>query len=413
MNEKLSMNTYTQLTTNIKTLICNLMVQNIKLSLKITEKAKEEREKIPFQINVIKSAARGRLKETAHSRILVDLLRNEKIRESFIHYFFRQFNLSTCGKYSIPAPDTNRIDVTIEKKGEFYIIIENKVNEAEEQRGQIYRYYQTAKNEGYNNTNIYVLYLNARTSDLPSSFSLTKEGTGEDSVKPLLGDHLICCSYKYDIIKWLKTLVENNNLESEPYLQSALNQYIDYLEIYFEISHKYDAMNKEIEQLLINELKLDTLENNIEKVDAINNTLGNISFLKDKLETLEKKYIDDIWLEWEKDYTNKYNKIKINNKGKNLGFYFQWNNIKMRCCITKEEKLFWGIRQCDKKANKDTIEYFKSLIEETNLTLGKGSENIWPIWNYTSYRNGLQRLETLTKVIIEQSKIDPNLIISE
>lgn len=404
MNESGLITTYTQLSTSTKMLVCKLINQTIELSLKVARKRREEKGKIPYQINVITSAARGRLKETAHSRILVDLLRHEKIRDSFIHKFL---NLSATSKDKIPVPDTNRIDITI-KNNDFYLIIENKVNGAEEQPGQIYRYYQIAKSEGYNDSQIYVLYLNAETNKSPSDYSLSEEGKKKNSVETILGDRLICRTYKNDIIKWLKKL-KNNELKPETYLESALIQYIDYLETYFETSDKYSVMKKEIELLLINELKLNSFEKESEKIEAINNELDNIRILKERLESLRNNYINTIWEKWEEEYRTKYNMLKIISKNNYLGFNFSWNNVKMECCITIDGGLIWGIKLCDKVADKSVMKYLRLLIEHTDLKLGKGAENIWPVWNYTSYENGLTRLKTITNAIIEQSKIDSNL----
>lgn len=404
------------LTENIITLVCNEIKRCIKLSLQVSNTVEQERRKIPYHINVISAAAKGNLKETAHSRILVDLLRKDRIREAFIKYFFPDLYLAAFGEngneYKIPNPDTNRIDATI-KNGKIYIIIENKVNGAIEQPGQIFRYVQIAKSNGYKKGNIYVLYLNARSHNKPSNISLTKDGLGKESILDFLGhDHLICRSYKEDIITWLKELYNNKEfLKTEPFIESAIIQYTDYLENMFELSNKYDNMNNQIELMLRQELKLDEIQSLTERIDKINEEIENVTFLKERLNILHEKYAKQIWEQWGENYRYKYkDSLKISINSQNIGFEFTYKGKEMRGCLQKEyDNIFWGIEQIDKNASNNTIEYFEKLIESTILQKKKGYENQWPIRNYTSYKNGLKRLVTLTDTIIEKSKTDNNL----
>ena len=79
-----------------------------------------------------------KLKETAHSRILYSLLTGSDIlKVHFLHYFLDKD--VTAKDITIPYPDKNRIDLTIKGK-DFYLIIENKVNGAPEQKKQVNRY---------------------------------------------------------------------------------------------------------------------------------------------------------------------------------------------------------------------------------------------------------------------------------
>lgn len=59
----------------------------IKVIKGLSNKKEEELKKLPYHLNVISSAARGKLKETAHSMILSDLLNFPDIQKSFLNYF--------------------------------------------------------------------------------------------------------------------------------------------------------------------------------------------------------------------------------------------------------------------------------------------------------------------------------------
>ena len=264
---------------------------------KVSKLAKEEKETLPLFIKVISAAARGRLKETARSMILANLLQDDKLRASFIKEFIGMD--TSTNKSFVSLPDKDRIDLFIKGKG-FFIIIENKVNNAQEQQGQIYRYVQTAMNKyNYKSDEIYVLYLNSTDDEPPTTYSLNEDGDPEkDSALADIGSHLICKSYKQDVLKWLQKLNTNNVLEKEPYLHSALIQYIDYLEDYFEMSKKYNTMNHKIEELLKSELKLNssTSENDLIKdCNIIDSKLNEFSELEIHLKSVKGKISILLW----------------------------------------------------------------------------------------------------------------------
>lgn len=121
--------------------------------------------------------------------------------------------------------ETDRVDVAL--KGEdIFIIIENKVNSAEEQRNQVYRYvHEIAIDKyGYSLSQIYVIYLNPTNHNPPSEYSLCDENNENNVFEELGEEHYTVQSYKYDITDWLRCLSVTN----EPHIDSALDQYIDF-----------------------------------------------------------------------------------------------------------------------------------------------------------------------------------------
>lgn len=115
---------------------------------------------LPYRMNVIHSAARGQLKEIAHSMILADLLNIEFIQIDFLNTFLPGCDVVNSGdiKYKVER-ENNYVDICLEKNTTT-IIIENKVNGASEQSGQIYRYVSNALDNGAKD--VFVLYLKSQ-----------------------------------------------------------------------------------------------------------------------------------------------------------------------------------------------------------------------------------------------------------
>ena len=143
----------------------------------------ENTEMLPVSINPLVDAHfNQRLRETAHSRILYSLLTGSNVVKKHFIKFFLDKDVS-ANDITIPYPDKNRIDLTIKGKNSF-LIIENKVNGAQEQKKQVDRYVDIAS-KIYPSKEIYVLYLNQDGYTYPSEYSLSSK------VKMKLGKNFI------------------------------------------------------------------------------------------------------------------------------------------------------------------------------------------------------------------------------
>ena len=218
-----------------------VLANYIKVSDIVKAVKAEELSRIPLHINVISISAVGRLKETAHSAILQHLLLNQTILTSFLKNIVGIDNLNVRARNVRPA-EQDRIDVSIYDDS-LCLIIENKINNAQEQPGQIFRYVKSAISKGYAPKQIKVLYLNSNHHYPPTDYSLTEEGKGENRIPD--GIELIVRDYYGDIYRWIKGLPEIIP-KSESYLQSALCQYQDYLEEHFYITYKFNQMKERI-----------------------------------------------------------------------------------------------------------------------------------------------------------------------
>ena len=220
----------------------------------------------PFHLNVIEAACHGRFKETGHSLVLADMLRHPAIQNSFMEKFLGP---SLSHDYLEVTAETDRVDVAL-KGNDIFVIVENKVNAAEEQNCQVYRYvHEIAIDKyGYELSQIYVLYLNPTNNNLPSEYSLCDENNENNVFKELGEDHYKVLSYKYDVTDWLSSI--SVKVKDEPHIVSALDQYIDFLANKFHTTLLDTAMNNEIKDFLLKELKVDnsTLEKQLSVLDS-------------------------------------------------------------------------------------------------------------------------------------------------
>ena len=223
---------------------------------------KKHEERRPFHLNVIEAVCHGAFRETGHSLVLADMLKHPDIRSSFLERFL---NL----KYDAleVTAERDRVDVALKGNG-IFVIIENKVNAADERESQVYRYVHEIGIDkyGYKLSEIYVIYLNPETRDYPSEYSLCDENKENNVFEALGEEHYKVLSYKHDIIDWLRGI----SIPNEPHIESALDQYLDFLENKFHTTLLDTEMNKDIREFLLKELQIESkpLEGQISDLDS-------------------------------------------------------------------------------------------------------------------------------------------------
>ena len=106
--------------------------------------------------------------ETTTSQIITSILNYQVNHEfvlcrMFINYFLlpKGFNMQWFSSPCITA-ETDRIDICIQEKGKYAIIIENKLKGARFQRNQIARYIGKMRREGFKDEQIFVIILPSR-----------------------------------------------------------------------------------------------------------------------------------------------------------------------------------------------------------------------------------------------------------
>lgn len=353
----------------------------------------------PVSINPLVDAHfNQRLKETAHSRILYSLLTgSDFVKNHFLHYFLD--NGVSLANITIPYPDKNRIDLTI-KGDDFYLIIENKVNGAQEQEKQIDRYVKIAE-ETYPKEQIYVLYLNKEKHNIPSKLSLSHE------TKVDLGDNFICKDYKHDILKWLYCVNDEIIFDTEPQLKSAIMVYIGYLEEYFQTSKQQEIMNNKLDNLIIEQLQLEN-KTTSDKLKVIEDELTNLNKLKERLEEIQElyqnEYNEENFKTWYKESAEQIddNIALTRESPTEFGFDFEFRKSRFRCELSVDAGgYYWGICHISGRTNKHDIGNLRNIVLNSRLGFHnyEGNAEEWVVSDYASENDIVERFVALTSII--------------
>ena len=310
---------------------------------KISSLYKEELLALPFSVDLLSEALRSEnLKETAHCRILHRILQNKDMLNSFIQYFMPDLDYA-IDSIMVPYPDKHRIDLTI-KGDTFFLIIENKINGACEQRNQIDRYVRIAQ-QTYPNEQIYVLYLGGATNIFPSESSMSP------NIRQLINDRIICKNYKDDIIGWIAHVYKQIEFNEQPFLKSTLLLYKTYLENKYNLNNQDKTMNNKLDKALVEMLGLKDITLD-EKVNIIQDQIYNIDKIRERLSYLLQDYKEHRNIQDIKDWYDKCTTILSNNPiltmedNMEFGFNFMYRNTDFRCCVSFDdnENPYWGIK---------------------------------------------------------------------
>lgn len=212
------------------------------------------------------------LNENNHSYFLHNLLKiNSKILNSFIELL--GINDIKFDKKVTITPLKKYIDVYI-RDNKHAIIIENKIYNACDQENQLFRYKETAIEDGISEHNIIVVYL---TSDGEKKISnIEQEKLAELQLKKI--------NYKDDILPWLHKI----NVE----FKLKIDDYINYLENFIYSS------NTESYCSLYNKLNTD------------NEIINCVKLYKQLDDDITRKFID--WLLNEKIFNQLQNNFGFN-----------------------------------------------------------------------------------------------------
>lgn len=377
----------------------NYYKNGIRLSERVHQIIKTHLDKLPFHLNVIEAACRGRFKETGHSLVLANLLEHPVIQSSFIKNF-----LNIQHEYMHVTAEKNRIDVALKGK-DIFVIIENKVNDAEEMENQIYRYVNEIgiKKYGFTLPQIYVIYLNSTTRTLPSPYSLCDKNKENNVFEALEKEHFKVLSYKYDITDWLRKL----SIENEPHIASALDQYIDFLVNKFYTSPIYQNMNKEIKDFILKELHIEGLTLQ-EQITALKNEHEKVTTLLDSIEDLRielrKEESNRLMREWqseiEKEISLSQDEHSFGIQLKNQVWLGVWDGYD-----AKNNLPYWGfqLENYKKIEMPDLLESIKKIIEKSNIEHYHTDEKDFIAWCTTN--EGVSRFLSLYEAAKESEML--------
>ncbi|MCL3854237.1 MULTISPECIES: PD-(D/E)XK nuclease family protein [Bacteroidales] len=368
----------------------------------IIAKHKETR---PFQLNVIEAACHGSFKETGHSLVLANMLKHPYIQMSFLETF-----LSISPGHLKVTAEKDRVDVALKGK-DIFVIVENKVNGAEEKKNQVYRYVHKIGMEkyGYKMNQIFVVYLNPTSHTIPTDESLCDENKENNVFEDIGDDHYTVLSYKYDITEWLRKIT----IDNEPHVSSALDQYIDFLEQKFHTSPLDKNMNNEIKNLIIKELhiedksfeeQMNALENQRTKAEELMNAIATVR------DEIKMKHSHETILEWQKQLELLLG-VKFNNDKHSFGIKLindVWLGI-WDGSDSEKKAPYWGFQYASYRVNSmsDLDKDFEKILKNAEIDLTKiHKEKGWIAWCHT--QNGIERFSALYRAVKDAGFLDSN-----
>lgn len=384
------------------------------LASEIASLISRTKQKSPYHINLIDLI---RANENAHSRILGAFLRAQssgsyEILKSFVRTF-----LGAKFTEEIVEPiffnEKHRIDLLIAEPGKYAFIFENKIHNAVLQKNQLARYIEAMKNDGFSESQIYVIYLPPNEYNEPNACCWkSPEGCCEHcdgktippecqhlhSYEKAFAERFVYLTFRNDILPWLKDDVLPNCKVRDTYLQSALMQYIDYLEGLFDLRMTNHILNMEIKEYIKQTLNLsDNPEQSYtplkNKIEDVNKVLNQLNILKDEIETA-------CWQKWRDQLRQRYPECRlIDDSGAKrypkVGVVLSIKGKEYAILIEKEANtIYYGIGRhyCSENIESEIKDIIRPILED----IGGFQENEWWYgWKYTSFENGYDRLCTL------------------
>lgn len=269
----------------------------LQFASRFSETKEKERQKLPFHLNLIDQL---HINENAHSRVLMHLLsyRDEEgkypILSSLIRYIKDNLCMNEFGRINIKSPiftqEKARIDLWVRDEN-YAIIFENKIYNAIDQEEQLSRYIEITKNYHHDENNIFVVYL----SQYPKEPEQQSWGKYRDSFK----SRYINLCYCNHILNWLKDTVLPSIRYKELYLQTAIIQYIDYLEGLFTLRNIDKPMNMELDKLIEKELTQN--KNEKESIKILQERIDSFNAIISQMHHLLNKYRERIFDGWRKE----------------------------------------------------------------------------------------------------------------
>lgn len=357
-----------------------------------------ERQKLPYWVNLVDVIGAN---ENAHTKILQMLLSYKSenkypIFDSFTRHFTpnrKEFN--SMGVYLFKLNHTFTIcegkeerrrysDIYIyplDHKSGVSIIIENKINFAEDRIGQVEDYikgmYDDRNDNNPNNSpnnNCYAFYLISEISSCKRDDG-EHDKKGRQKVKDnILGryiadDHYILLTYNEDILPWLKEVLRSTQYK-EKYLIQNIELYVSYLENRFNMREN------------INKIQLNILHN-MEEINTLN--LHEIIELRKALEAISKKQKIELLNCFENLIRKNLSDQICADKGNNeyyKGFYVYINNdvpLSLYCelnLIEDKPDFSIGIAEDDRIERVDLTENLKKEVKNKSERLSMGFSEI-------------------------------------
>lgn len=353
--------------------------------------------KEPYHINLLEEVHLhdsndeivSRVKENAHSRILRALLSYKYkgdyvILKSLID-FINSNNKNKSSEWinikvsspERPQNEIGRIDLLITEPKQYALIIENKINNAVDQNKQIARYINFVKQMGYRENQIFILYLSSQGEN--PSHQTWVYGTSNESYFNKFKNRFINFSFRNWVLPWLKDSVLPlvNNLTEEKLIQSAVIQYINYL----ETKYKMTDIDKHIKRIIENQLGLNQVSSAREKLDIVRKEMDATNAVSNYLDSLKTELLineygskyPNLTLVEVKDYNN------ITAQDIDIAFAFKYKEKQYAAVIyryDRGQRLYCGVFGWRKNSD------FSDLEQKFNWLTIRKDRLFTPLKNY-------------------------------
>lgn len=366
-----------------------------------------EKIRLPYHINLIDEL---HINENGHSRILFRLLSfvNEKgeyeILQSLLDYIICHHFREDCdfSKITIKSPiitqEEERIDLWVRDSG-YALIFENKIYNAADQDAQLFRYIEKTNKQSYKNQNIYIIYLSSDGKE-PD-----QQSWGECQNEFI--NRYVNLSFKNDILPWLKESVLPSVRFKDCFLQSAIQQYIDYLEGLFLLRNIQKSMNMNLEKTIMNHLDLESNNNELECLDALTNLTNAIETIQKTTDSIARDYISKILKKTKEELlkNNIVNDVSEKNKNCYVALSLPYENKMITVVVAQDSVQLYCQVQYD----------YNSVAEEEwkdfqNTSLGKylysnllKEHNHTGVWTYfghpSEYKNHIEVIKCFKNTV--------------
>ena len=364
----------------------------------LTKLLGEKLNKLPYKFNLLEEVWAD---ENAHSRILVNLLRDKTTLHSFISFLKRRYDR----RFDFDEESMVSPQITSEK---YAIIIENKIHGAKEQSKQLSRYIEKCKCLGYSLSKIFIIYI-TRTQ-----YEYASEQTWGD-FKKSFSKRYVDISYKEDIIDWLDEYYQEIPRKEED-LASGIYQYKAYL-IQLTNNYKYKKMDPNIKNLITSSLQLED-KNGEEQLLALKANKSAIDNLSGYIDALMIEAYKKIFEEWSIKLGVEFNTLELLHHSNDdnylkTGIILPYSE-KYKIAVLIEQNLQnkniyigFGRHYVSEQLIPEVKKYCESLLEERELEGWKTDDNIWwYCWKYTTIELGYADLVALIELV--QDKMNTN-----
>ncbi|MCD1280413.1 hypothetical protein DVY93_11755 [Psychrobacter sp. CCUG 69069] len=343
-------------------MLSNSFKQNILVLQKKEQEFQQQHDKSKLDFNIFTILRKTGEEVGLHSRFLAELLNKDASHK--IEYFQQLFietvlnnaiatqewnreKLSSkddynCEiEYSFRNPDHGRADIILKNKKNV-IVVENKIY-AFDQKGQLAKYYKACQELGYDDKNIYIVYLNRFGDDV------SPYGQGDIS-----NDDYGVISYKEDIFNFLTLCTAK--VADYPHIELTIEQYIN--TVARITGQTRDAkMKKEYIDFLADDNNFKTVYELSQNFETIQKNIQNDMW--DKLLTyfseknLEFTFCDNQLSHYSQEKAVKQYFLRGGTKGKAKTYglcykIIEKDNLGVYCYIELNHRLYYSITLVDK-----------------------------------------------------------------